>query len=591
MAEESAASVATNPSAPAAERYDATVAVHDEGLVGLVPSAEMSAAIEMIQEGWRDQELAKAARGNLIKGPWKQRDTERGGHSVFLDDFQIQAQGAYWDRPGVLGFESMRAMVQQTPILNSIIMTRIRQVNRFCRPQSNKTDAGFVIQHVDPTVELGDEQQKSVKLLSRFMVNCGWEMDPRRRKRMKRDSFAQFMAKSVRDTLTMDAAPIETEFKRDRSLGLDGFYAVDGATIRLCTEQGYEGDDEIFALQVVQGNIRTAYTYDDLIYEVRNPRTDVTACGYGYSETEMLIRIVTYLLNSMTYNGSFFDKNSIPRGMLNLVGNYDPGDLAAFKRYWNAMLRGAQNAHNMPIMVAKDGESKSEFVEIGGQLNEMAFAKWISFLTSIACAIFGVAPEEISMESFSDGKSSLSGSDTQEKLVSANDKGLRPLLGHYENLFSDFIIQVFSPDYCFRFAGLDVEDAKQRFERQKLSLTWNELRGQDGMDPIPGKVGDAPLNPVLTALWSQETGIGQPPQPEPEEEDFGDPAAQGGAGESGPPGDGQGGDEGGGDEAAPGGAGDAPDFGKPPANSETADLKKALTGADFGFPPIYKIEA
>ena len=27
-------------------------------------------------------------------------------------------------------------------------------------------------------------------------------------------------------------------------------YAVDGSTIRLCTEDGYEGDDEIFALQV-----------------------------------------------------------------------------------------------------------------------------------------------------------------------------------------------------------------------------------------------------------------------------------------------------------------------------------------------------
>jgi hypothetical protein len=45
------------------------------------------------------------------------------------------------------------------------------------------------------------------------------------------------MAKSVRDTLTMDAAPIETEFKRARDLGLDGFYAVDGASVRLCTER------------------------------------------------------------------------------------------------------------------------------------------------------------------------------------------------------------------------------------------------------------------------------------------------------------------------------------------------------------------
>ena len=76
-------------------------------------------------------------------------------------------------------------------------------------------------------------------------------------------------------------------------------YAIDGATIRLCTEEGYRGDDEVFALQVVQGNIRAAYTYDDLIYVPRNPRTDVMVGGYGMSETELLIQTVTgFELNS-----------------------------------------------------------------------------------------------------------------------------------------------------------------------------------------------------------------------------------------------------------------------------------------------------
>lgn len=584
MADETAAAVALNAAAPAAERYDAQVDMHKAGGLGeLIPAENIQPFIDHINDMWEDQRLAKA--NNVITGPWEKKRGDRGGQSVFLDEFQIVAQGTYWDRPGLLGFDSMRAMVEQTPILNSIVLTRIRQVLRFCRPQVNPTDAGFRIMHVDPTVELGDAQQQSVQLLQQFMINCGWERDPRKRKRLRRDSFSQFMAKSLRDTLTMDACPIETEFKRDKLLGLDGFYAVDGSSIRLCSEEGYNGDDEVRYVQVIQGNIRTAYTVDDLVYEVRNPRTDVTACGYGYSETEMLIKVVTYLLNTMTFNGSYFDKNSIPRGMLNLVGNYDQADLQAFKRYWNAMCRGIQNAHNMPILVAKDGESKSEFVEIGGQMDEMAYSKWLTWLTAVSCAVYGVAPEEISMESFAASKSSLSGSDTEEKLVSANDKGLRPLLGFYEDLFSDYIVQVFSPEYMFRFAGLDTEDSKQRFEREKLTVTWNEMRGQSGMDPIPGKLGDAPMNPTLLSVWQAETGVGQPPQ---EEEDFGDPDAEGAAGFPGGDGGAPGDDDGGDDGAAPGG--DEPDFGSPPpAAGGEPPVMKALPPSSYGL-PVFAIE-
>lgn len=65
---------------------------------------------------------------------------------------------------------------------------------------------------------------------------------------------------------------MRAEYKRDKSLGLDGFYAVDGATIRLACDHGYRDEDEIFALQVVDGNIRAAYTYDDLIYVPRATR-------------------------------------------------------------------------------------------------------------------------------------------------------------------------------------------------------------------------------------------------------------------------------------------------------------------------------
>src|SRR5690606_26466673 len=111
---------------------------------------------------------------------------------------------------------------------------RIRQINRFCQINESGHGPGFAIRHVDRNHQLTEDEQQSIQLLQKFFQHCGWEWNPRRRKRLRRDSFSQFMAKLVRDTLTMDAAPIETEFKRDRNLGIDGLYAVDGATIRLC---------------------------------------------------------------------------------------------------------------------------------------------------------------------------------------------------------------------------------------------------------------------------------------------------------------------------------------------------------------------
>lgn len=322
------------------------------------------------------------------------------------------------------------------------------------------------------------------------------------------------MGRSVRDSLTMDSAPIELEWKRDKTLGIDGFYAVDGATIRLCTEEGYHGDDEIFALQLVQGQITTAYSFEDLVYECRNPRADVTAAGYGLSETELLIRVVTGYINAMTYNIKGFDSNAIPKGMLHLNGNYDDKDIKAFKMYWNSMVKGINNAWSLPVMVSKDQESKASFEKFGVEFNEMYFAKWMTFLTSIICALYGMSPAEINFDSFSGGNSSpLAGSDTAEKIASSKDSGLRPLLSYYENTISDFIISEFSDNLVFRWTGLDPEDADKKHEMRKLILTVNEVRAEEGHQKMPGLAGDAPLNPSLIPLYQQEN-TPEPEQPE-----------------------------------------------------------------------------
>lgn len=590
---DAARSVAFDPRAPADERQDAMSELQKSAmpraLSDLIPASNIQPIIDYINRDLEDQAMAKAMRGNKVipfpGGREQRKPGERGMQSVWIDDLQININGDWFDRPGQFSFDAMRAMVEQTPVLNAVIMTRQRQVSRFCRPQKGGKGPGFKIASKENLQNVDENEQQTMKLLESFVLNSGWESKPRQRMRLKRDNFTNLMSKLVRDSLTMDSMPIETEWKRDKSLGLDGVYAVDGATIRLCSEEGYRGEDEIFALQVVQGQVRTAYQYDDLIYVPRNPRTDVIAGGYGLSETELLIRVVTGFLNAFTYNTKFFDSNAIPKGVLNLYGNYSDDDINSFKRFWNSMVKGVDNRWALPVMVSKDAESKASFESFGEQANEIMFAKWMTFLASIICAIYGIAPDEINFESFTSGTSSLSGSDTEEKLSFSKDKGLRPLLSYLESTYSEYIISEFSDKYELQFTGLDEEDEKQVWERKKMTRTVNEIRAEDGIDAAPGKWGEAPLNPSLVGAWQQEA---MPPQ-----EDYGQPG-QDGQGEGGDAGQ-DGGDFGQGDEGGDFGQADAGGGGQPPGDAppQAAGAEDEQPGPDMAKAfnmPVFRIE-
>ncbi len=521
--------IAFDPAAPAPERFDATAELqhaHRPLASALLPDDSIRQVIDHIEGQFQEAELMKArGSGQIINFPgMEKRRPDQGMRSVYLDEMQTFAQGSYYEKQSPIDFLGLRTMVDQTPILAAARITRIRQVSTFCQI-SEDGGPGFEIRHMDRKHELKGSEAQQAALLAKFFLNCGWEFNPRKRKGLRRDSFTQFMAKSVGDALSMDSCPIETEFKRDRKLGLDGFYAVDGSTIRLCSEEGYEGDDEIYAVQVIQGRLTTTYDRDQMIYEVRNPRTDVTMAGYGMAEPELMVRVVTGFLNAMSYNINGFDQNAIPKGMLHLSGNYAQEELAAFRRYWNAMVKGINNAWSLPVMVSADQESKASFEKFGVDFSEMMFSKWMTFLTSIVCAIYGMAPEEINFESFASSTSSLSGSDTTQKLAASKDKGLRPLLSFYEATMTDFVVHEFHEDWCFRWVGLeDVDEAAKAQEDQSV-MTLNELRARRGDAPFPDPVlGDAPLNQALIGPWMQLRQAAQQPGP-----DFGQPGEDGDA--------------------------------------------------------------
>ncbi|MGH3849224.1 MAG: hypothetical protein ACRDRT_05900, partial [Pseudonocardiaceae bacterium] len=149
---ESALVIAHNDAAPADERAQANVELHKStmprGLHDLLPGSDVREAIDWISQQYEDQQMAKAfAKPNVIPFPSKAVQNHEGGmQSVWIDDMQVSTMGDYYEKPTAFGFDAARAMVDQTPILSAIIMTRQRQVQRFCRPPSTMRGPGFQIQ-------------------------------------------------------------------------------------------------------------------------------------------------------------------------------------------------------------------------------------------------------------------------------------------------------------------------------------------------------------------------------------------------------------------------------------------------------------
>lgn len=433
---------------------------------------------------------------------------KRGGHTSILqvNEFGVVQGGGLsrWvERPAPGGFAFLRDVVHSVDIIKAIILTYQRKVSGFCQPASKENPLGFVWDRKDGE-KLSKKDKKETQRLEDMLMNSGDEQDPRVRKRMRRQDFAGFTARLVWDTLAFDACPIETEMTAGG--GLSGWYNIPAETIRLCTEEGYEGDDEITAVQVLEGVPRVAYTYDDIIYEVRNPRTDLWVNGYGFAEAEMVVRVLTAYLNSFNYNAAGLDRNAIPRGLLTLFGEYDMPELLAFKSQLRAMLHGASNRWVLPVLASRSKEGGAAYVPIDTNYNEMYFAKWTTLLVSICCAVFTIDPQEIHFDSFSGHASSpLSGQDTAEKLSHSRNKGLIPLLQFIGRILNQWLIPLMTDKYILRFTGLTEEDPAQKHELFKLGSTIREIREANGQEPMGNDLlDDAPANPALMSLYIQD---------------------------------------------------------------------------------------
>jgi hypothetical protein len=435
-----------------------------------------------------------------------------GHHQSFLYAKELGVLGQttadpWMEKPTPSGaFDFLAYMHENLDIHQALVSARCHQAEPFCRPYNDEDDNPLGYRWTRRDGErLNDADIRNTRSLDNILAMCGTERDPNKAQwKYRRQPFDSFVHQMIADSLVADSCPVELVHGGDGRLL--GWHNLDYRTIRLAYEDGYLGDDAIVAVQInpeTRGAV-LGYHADDFLFPVRNPRSSVYYGDYGRSELESFTRAATAYLNSFTFNAAQQDRNSIPRGFLTLYGRFDQRALNSFRDQWNQLVRGAARRWALPVLVSESRqEGGAMYTPVDTMISEMYLTKWITFLVSLMCALYGMDPVELAMEAFTSKQSSLSGKDTSEKLQSSHDRGFIPLMLWLQAQLNTRLVSQYTSKYAIGWVGLFPADLEARQERQKLVLTVNEMRELDGVDEHPDPdIGAAPVNPVHMSVFS-----------------------------------------------------------------------------------------
>lgn len=438
--------------------------------------------------------------------------SDRRVKSKFIDAFDlISAYSGVRDKHTRITFELLRRMAATCEPVAAILKLRCNQAASFTKLPRSRSDAGFTITTRDPSQKVRSAENKEIKRLQDFLLQTGFDPNPRRK-----DNFDSFMRKIVRDSLVMDAYAVEiVPGKNPRKFPIAELWAVDGATIRIAEEEHYrpvveeELEGDVDYIQEIDGKVVAEYTSEELLYGIRNPSTELDKNGYGTSELEEGINLITSILLAAQFNRSYFSNNSTPRGFLELKGNYTEEHLDAFKRAWRQQLEGAANSWRTPIM-AFDDDGELKWVPLDDKSHrDMEYHLWLDWLTNVLCSLYGCNPAELGFKGYQPNSPSLSEGSEKESIEQGEDKGLVPLMTNISNMLNSGVIWRLNPDMSLLFTGLD---ADERDEEQKWYLGWqaagvmttNEVRTQAlDMEEVKEDWADAPANATLAGIYSQ----------------------------------------------------------------------------------------
>lgn len=445
--------------------------------------------------------------------------------AFFIDPLDFNSNLGYKDKTFTLTYSTLRKMAG-TPIINAIIKTRKNQIADFAEPQADRYSTGFVVRKkvkLGEGMEMSDKEKKIANKITDFILNCGRESS------WTTDDFDTFIRKIVDDSLTYDQMTFECI--RNRKGELERFLATDASTFRFAdcafredynnpyfTGRGgslwynsmpldnYHEIDGYLPqyVQIYQGAVVNQFYPWELCFAVRNPSTSIYSNGYGTSELEELINVVTSMLWGDEYNRRFFSQGSAPKGLLRVKGNINEAALQQFKQQWQAMISGVMNGWKTPVV-----EADVDWIDLQKNNRDMEYSSWMEYLIKLACAIYSIDPSEIGWDiSRSGGNSGLFEASQAERIQNSKDKGLYPMLKFIQRKINKYIVEPIDPDFEFVFMGMNGITIEKELEMdiKKMSnfQTINETRQKWDLPELEVEAGDIISNSIFWQAYSQE---------------------------------------------------------------------------------------
>lgn len=435
--------------------------------------------------------------------------------SILWNPSEIGFNGkGYRDPNNGISFVTLNRM-GEIFIVKAIINTRIEQVQNFLKYSLDDQKPGYQIRYKkslgsegSEDKELNVKDKKIVDYIVKFLEEGGendkWECE---------DNFQEFTRKVLRDSLVLDQMTFE--LVRARNMNLKKYRAVDAALIRQLDTNDpryaqmfenfrWHGYLPRYAMvwdgQIIRHPVTNEYVVFypwELGYGVRNKTTNVLRNGYGCSELETLIEIVTWILWGMQYNGNFFKQGSQPKGFINVKnGNIDQGTLNEFRQDWKQTMSTVYNSHKIPVIQGID----LEWIDLQQTNRDMEFTEWIKFLLVIACAVYRMDPSELGFQ-FQDAARIFGQEGQKERLDHSRQKGLTPLLVFYQNVLNKYIISEIDDRLELVFTGIEIEDEAAQVELDKKKSEAGFVSLEDMFEKYSGRKFNPEKDTILNTVY------------------------------------------------------------------------------------------
>jgi len=452
-------------------------------------------------------ELIKAASGNVRPAYTRHRMGEVANRMGYVQ------QGILVDQTPHIPDRWKRDFARHNLAVRAILNTIIPDVARhFARPE-NERAVGAVIRQKERNRPLTPNGAKLRDYIAGILFNGGIRTEHEDTGEVavwdghyetRADTLQMAVSRILEDTFVLDRVFLSTEGSSDNRRTHPVMYwkVEDGSLAYFSEPKQYQPqlrddlkkirDDGPSLVRYVMtdpgmpgaNTMMREFAWNEGYLAVRNPRTEFLAYGYGYPEVEQCVDALLGVLDGIAINKAWHQKNHIPSGFLNLIGDYTENEVRAMKVRILQELMGPDNAFKLLTLVTKPGTGNGvQYIPAVDRTHMgMISEPFITLCVAFASAVWGVPPEAFGFASFGGPQQTLNPDNPEAVLNNGKYRCQLPLVLWLCEVFNRAIVSQISDHFELAIQGLEARynpeylaEVQLDIQRMGAGYTMNQI--------------------------------------------------------------------------------------------------------------------